>query len=108
MSNHNINLFEPKIIAFCCQWCSYSAADLAGSMRMMYPANVKIINVPCTGRIGIINLLQAIENGADGVFLSGCLIGDCHYISGNERTTTLIEYAKTLFKEIGIKPGSSF
>ncbi|MGD9157092.1 MAG: hydrogenase iron-sulfur subunit [Desulfobacteraceae bacterium] len=102
--NNNKNSFEPNIIAFCCRWCSYSAADLAGSMRIKYPANVKIVQIPCTGRVGLINLLQAIENGADGVFLSGCLIGDCHYVSGNEKATTLIKYAKKLFKEIGIEP----
>ena len=104
MMSSNRDSFEPEIIAFCCQWCSYAAADLAGSMRLEYPANVKIVKIPCTGRIGLINLLQAIENGADGVFLSGCLIGDCHYVSGNEKATTLIKYAKTLFKEIGIEP----
>jgi coenzyme F420-reducing hydrogenase delta subunit len=96
--------FEPNIIAFCCRWCSYSAADLAGSMRIKYPANVKIIQVPCTGRVAIKHILNAIENGADGVFLSGCLLGDCHYVSGNEMATTLIKYVKKLFIDMGIEP----
>ncbi len=96
--------FEPNIIAFCCRWCSYSAADLAGSLRLKYPANVKIVQIPCTGRIALINLLQAMEYGADGVFISGCLLGDCHYVAGNFRAKTLVEYAKKLFAEIGIDP----
>jgi coenzyme F420-reducing hydrogenase delta subunit len=98
--------FEPNIIAFCCRWCSYSAADLAGSMRIKYPANVKIVQVPCTGRVATIHILNAIENGADGVFLSGCLLGDCHYISGNEMATIHIKYVKKLFIGMGIEPES--
>lgn len=101
---NNTKIFEPQIISFCCRWCSYAAADLAGSMRLQYPANVKIVMVPCTGRIGIINILKAIEAGADGVFLSGCLIGDCHYVSGNQKATGRVAYAKKLFSEIGIEP----
>ena len=104
MNEKNTNDFEPNIISFCCQWCSYAAADQAGSLRLEYPANVKIIKIPCTGRIALIHLLQAIENGADGVFLSGCLPGDCHYVSGNDRAANVIEYAKKLFEEIGIEP----
>jgi F420-non-reducing hydrogenase iron-sulfur subunit len=98
------NNFEPQIISFCCRWCSYAAADLAGSMRLQYPANVKIIMVPCTGRVDIKHILHAIEIGVDGVFLSGCLIGDCHYISGNQKATKRIAYAKKLVKQMGIEP----
>ncbi len=104
MSSLTLNDFEPNIIAFCCRWCSYSAADLAGSMRIKYPANVKIVQVPCTGRVSLSNILYAIECGADGVFLSGCLIGDCHYVSGNEKATTLVQHAKRLFIDMGIEP----
>ncbi len=104
MSHSGLSIFEPNIIAFCCRWCSYSAADLAGSMRIKYPANVKIVQVPCTGRVSLVNILHAIECGADGVFLSGCLIGDCHYISGNEKAAALIQHAKRLFIEMGIAP----
>jgi len=96
--------FEPVIISFCCQWCSYSAADLAGSMRLQYPTNVKIIKVPCTGRIDIIFLLQALEEGADGVFTSGCLLGDCHYVSGNYRARKRVAYVKDLLAQIGMNP----
>jgi len=99
-----VNIFEPSIISFCCRWCSYAAADLAGSMRIQYPPNVKIIMVPCTGRVDIKHILNAIEIGADGVFLSGCLIGDCHYISGNVKATKRIAHTKQLFEEIGLEP----
>jgi coenzyme F420-reducing hydrogenase delta subunit len=63
--------FEPQIIAFCCKYCAYAAADLAGSMRLSYPSNVKITQVPCTGRVDIVHLLRAFENGADGVYVAG-------------------------------------
>ncbi|MGC8494448.1 MAG: hydrogenase iron-sulfur subunit [Syntrophobacteraceae bacterium] len=96
--------FDPVIVCFCCQWCSYAAADLAGSMRLQYPANVKIIKVPCTGRVDVISLLRAIEEGADGVFVSGCLLGDCHYISGNQRATKRVAYAKKLVETFGMNP----
>lgn len=96
--------FEPKILCFCCQWCSYAAADLAGSMRAQYPTNVHILKVPCTGRVDITHMLQAFEVGADGVFLSGCLLGDCHYVEGNYFATTRVKRAKQILKGIGIDP----
>ncbi|MEK9148541.1 MAG: hydrogenase iron-sulfur subunit, partial [Candidatus Desantisbacteria bacterium] len=74
--------FEPEIIAFCCHYCAYGAADLAGSMRLNYPANVKIVKLPCTGKVDIINLLKAFEDGADGVYVAGCLEGNCHFTDG--------------------------
>jgi len=98
------DIFEPSIVAFCCRWCSYSAADLAGSMRLQYPPNVKIILVPCTGRVDIKHVLHALEKGADGVFLSGCLIGDCHYIEGNIKAAKRMAYAKKLVEAAGIEP----
>ncbi|MBN1625646.1 MAG: hydrogenase iron-sulfur subunit [Deltaproteobacteria bacterium] len=98
------NIFEPSIIAFCCRWCSYSAADLAGSMRLQYPHNVRIILVPCTGRVDIKHVLHALEKGADGVFLSGCLIGECHYIVGNVKAAKRMAHAKRLVEEAGIEP----
>jgi coenzyme F420-reducing hydrogenase delta subunit len=97
-------LFEPVIAAFCCRWCSYAAADLAGSMRIHYPPNIRIIMVPCTGRVDILHLLRAIEDGADGVFLSGCLIGDCHYSTGNEKATKRVAAVKKILSEIGVEP----
>ncbi len=97
--------FEPRILAYCCQWCSYAAADLAGAMRLQYPANVRIIRVPCTGRIDILHMLRAFEDGADGVFLSGCLLDDCHYKTGNYKATRRVAYAKQLLAQTGLDPG---
>jgi F420-non-reducing hydrogenase iron-sulfur subunit len=96
--------FEPIIVCYCCQWCSYAAADLAGSMRLQYPTNVRLIKVPCTGRVDVLYLLHAIEEGADGVFVSGCLLGDCHYLTGNYRATKRMAYAKEVLASIGINP----
>ncbi len=75
--------FRPLILAFCCNWCSYAGADLAGSSRSSYPAEVKIIRVPCSCRVNPLFLLRAFEKGADGVILAGCHPGDCHYSTGN-------------------------
>jgi coenzyme F420-reducing hydrogenase delta subunit len=94
--------FEPKIIAFCCYYCAYAAADLAGSMRLQYPANVRLIEMPCTGKTDVRVLLEAFENGADGVYVAGCLEGDCHFLKGNIRAKKRVQYAKRLLDEIGI------
>lgn len=75
--------FEPKLVAFVCNWCTYAGADLTGTSRIKYSANVKIIRFPCTGRIDFMLLLKAFANGADGVMISGCHPNDCHYTSGN-------------------------
>ena len=75
--------FEPVIVAFCCNWCSYAGADLSGTNRLNYPANVKIIRVPCSCRVNPMFILRAFQKGADGVILCGCHPGDCHYTSGN-------------------------
>ncbi|MFZ4462460.1 MAG: hydrogenase iron-sulfur subunit [Bacteroidales bacterium] len=75
--------FEPKIVAFVCNWCTYAGADLTGTSRIKYAANVKIIRFPCTGRIDFMLLLKAFANGADGIIVSGCHPNDCHYTSGN-------------------------
>ncbi len=75
--------YEPKIIAFVCNWCTYAGADLAGTSRLKYPSNVRVVRFPCTGRIDFMMLLKAFENGADGVIVSGCHPNDCHYTSGN-------------------------
>ncbi|MFH1060588.1 MAG: hydrogenase iron-sulfur subunit [Pseudomonadota bacterium] len=96
--------FEPKILAICCQWCSYAAADLAGTMRLQYPASIRILRVPCTGRVDILHLLKPFEDGADGVFLSGCLLDDCHYRTGNFKATRRVAYAKTILQQLGIEP----
>ena len=78
--------FVPNIVAFCCNWCSYAGADLAGSSRLSYPANVKIVRVPCSCRVNPTFVLKAFQRGADGVILCGCLPGDCHYVTGNYYT----------------------
>lgn len=96
--------FEPIIVCFCCHWCSYAAADLTGSMRLQYPANIRIVKVPCTGRVDVLFLLKALEKGADGVFVSGCLLGDCHYVSGNYRAAKRVAYVKNLLGRIGVDP----
>jgi coenzyme F420-reducing hydrogenase delta subunit len=83
--------FEPTIIAFCCKYCAYAAADLAGSMRLSYPPNIKISQVPCTGRVDIAHLLKAIDDGADGVYVAGCMEGDCHFVSGNLKARKRVE-----------------
>ncbi len=75
--------YVPTIVAFCCNWCSYAGADLAGTSRLEYPANVKIIRVPCSCRVNPMFILKAFERGADGVILCGCHPGDCHYMTGN-------------------------
>ncbi|MCX6646875.1 MAG: hydrogenase iron-sulfur subunit [bacterium] len=75
--------FHPKTFAFFCNWCTYTGADLAGTSRMLYPADFRVIKVPCTGRIDFEFIVKAFEQGADGVWISGCHIGDCHYNSGN-------------------------
>ena len=75
--------FEPKIVAFVCNWCTYLGADLAGTNRLEYPANVRIVRLPCTGRVDFNLIVKAFEVGADAVLVSGCHPGDCHYAAGN-------------------------
>lgn len=94
--------FDPKIVAFCCEYCGYAAADLAGSLRLSYPTNIKIIKVPCTGRMDVLTVLKAFENGVDGVLFFGCLDGCCHFISGNFRAKKRVGYVGELLNECGI------
>lgn len=96
--------FEPKVVTYCCTYCSYTAADLAGSMRLNYAPNVRIIKILCTGKIEPILLLEAFDKGADIVYVSGCAVGDCHFIEGNIRGKAAVAYTKKLLKEIGIEP----
>ena len=96
--------FEPKIVAFCCNFCAFAAADLAGAMRLQYPPNVRIIKVPCTGKVDAIVLMKAFEDGADGVFVAGCLEGECHYLEGNLRAKKRVAYVKRLLAEVQIEP----
>lgn len=95
--------FEPVIVAFCCHYCAYTAADMAGSKRLGYPPNVKIIRVPCSGKVDAIHMMKALEKGADGVYVAGCLDGDCHFKTGNIRAARHVEAVKKLLDEIGIE-----
>ena len=95
--------FEPIIVAFCCHYCAYTAADMAGSMRLAYPPNVKIVRVPCSGRVDAIHIMKALEKGADGVLVAGCLEGDCHFKNGNVKALHRVNYLKKLLEEIGIE-----
>jgi coenzyme F420-reducing hydrogenase delta subunit len=104
MNEVNKGGYEPKIVAFACEYCSYTAADLAGSMRLEYPANVRIIKIPCTGRTDAIMLLRALEEGADAVFVSGCQPGDCHFLKGNYRAKALVPGVKKMLEEVGLHP----
>jgi F420-non-reducing hydrogenase iron-sulfur subunit len=94
---------EPKIVAYCCNYCAFAAADLAGSTRLQYPPNVRIIRLPCTGRVDAIHILKAFEDGADGVFVAGCLEGQCHFLEGNMRARKKVEYVKKLLAEAKIE-----
>lgn len=91
-----------EIVAFCCFYCAYAAADLAGVMRLAYPPNVKVILLPCTGGIDSIYILRAFEAGADGVFVAGCLEGQCHYQVGNYHAKARVRYLKERLDEVGI------
>lgn len=95
---------KPLILAFCCHYCAYAAADLAGSMRLQYPDTVRVLRLPCTGKIEINYLLAAFERGADGVMVAGCLEGGCHFQEGNLRARRRVERAKQLLEEIGLEP----
>ena len=96
------NPFEPKILAFCCHFCAYASADLAGSMRLQYPSGVRIIRTPCTGRLEVEYYMKAIESGADGVLIAGCLEGGCHFIEGNLIARRRVDSVRTILEECGI------
>jgi F420-non-reducing hydrogenase iron-sulfur subunit len=96
--------FQPKIVAFACNWCSYAGADLAGVSRIQYPPTTRVIRVMCSGRVSPRFILEALRGGADGVLVTGCHLGDCHYISGNERAIHNIEMAHSLIGLLGIEP----
>jgi len=96
--------FEPKVIAFLCNWCSYAGADSAGVARMPSPANVLPIRVMCSGRVSPEIVLRAFRAGADGVLVLGCHIGDCHYIDGNHRTAKRMPLVRNLLSYVGVEP----
>ena len=92
---------EPKIIAFCCNWCSYAAADLAGISRLQYPASIRIIRVMCSGMVHPEMILHALEKGAEGVMIIGCHLGECHYIKGNEMALARAEVIADTLEDLG-------
>jgi F420-non-reducing hydrogenase iron-sulfur subunit len=94
--------FVPEITAFTCIYCGYKAADTAGALRLKYPASVKFIRLPCTGKMDVRYILEAFEQGVDGVYVVACPIGNCHHVHGNERALARVAYAKRLLDEIGI------
>lgn len=96
--------FEPTIVAFCCHYCAYGAADLAGSMRLEYPTNIRVIRLPCSGKVTPVYILHAFEKGADGVYVAGCMPGDCHFIHGNLVAKPRVLYVKKLIEEVGLEP----
>lgn len=96
--------WTPLIVAFCCNWCSYAGGDLAGTSRMDYPANVKVIRMPCSSRINPLFILRAFQRGADGVLVAGCHPGDCHYTSGNYYVRRNLSLFRRLLEFSGIEP----
>ena len=104
MTQGNQNDWNPRIVAFLCNWCSYAGADLAGVSRMQYASNIRIIRVPCSGRISPLLILSALHRGADGVLVSGCHPGDCHYISGNLVARRKFGMLKNFLEHVGISP----
>ena len=100
---NEVKPFEPRVVAFCCRHCAYSAADLAGGGRMAYPPSIKIIEMPCTGRANVVEILHALEKGADGVAVAGCLPDTCHYIKGNTLAAQRVDHVLELLKKIGLE-----
>ncbi|MBN2125211.1 MAG: hydrogenase iron-sulfur subunit [Deltaproteobacteria bacterium] len=97
--------WEPKIVAFLCNWCSYAGADLAGTSRIQYPSNVRVIRVPCSGRINPWFILASLQQGIDGVLVSGCHPGECHYLSGNYTARRKFALLKNLLRFVGLEDG---
>lgn len=97
--------FEPRIVGFLCNWCSYAGADLAGTSRIQYPPNVRVIRVMCSGRVNPLFIAKCFAEGADGVLVSGCHPGDCHYLEGNYLARRRFSLFKTLLEYLGLEPG---
>ena len=95
--------FEPQIIAFCCNWCTYAAADLAGTSRVHYPPNVRIVRVMCSGMVNPIYILKAFEGGADGVLVAGCHLADCHYLDGPTKCDTMVDKLRPVLHVLGLE-----
>lgn len=97
------NTFEPEITAFYCIYCGYMAADSAGALNVQYPANVKFVRMPCTGKTDVRYVLEAFEQGADAVYVVACPIGNCHHVRGNERGLARLKHARKIIEEIGLE-----
>ena len=97
--------FEPRIIAFLCSWCSYAGADLAGVSRLQYPPNIRIVRVPCSGRVNPFYIIKSLQQGWDGVLVSGCHPGDCHYLTGNYYARRRFAVLKRLIEYVGVEEG---
>lgn len=95
--------FEPKIVALCCNWCTYAGADLAGTSRAKYAPNVRLVRVMCSGRVDPAFVLRALQDGADGVLVAGCHPGDCHYINGNHKTMRRWPVLQTMLAQLGVE-----
>ncbi|WP_449244159.1 hydrogenase iron-sulfur subunit [Desulfobacca acetoxidans] len=93
--------WQPKIVALICTYCTYTAADMAGSLRLQYPPEVRIVKLPCTGKVDTIHLLKTFQTGVDGILVGGCEVGDCHFLEGNLRARERVEYAQALLEEVG-------
>ena len=102
--NHNGHneSFEPEITVFTCNYCGYMSIDTAGALRLQYPPNIKLVRLPCTGKTEVRYILEAFEQGADGVYVVGCPLGNCHHVRGNERGQVRVSRAKQLLDEIGL------
>lgn len=96
--------FEPQIIGFCCNWCAYAGADLAGISRLQYPPSIRMIRVMCSGAIDPTYILEAFSKGADGVFIGGCHPGDCHYMAGNYKTKRRVTLTRRILSQLGLEP----
>jgi F420-non-reducing hydrogenase iron-sulfur subunit len=94
--------WQPKIVALVCTYCTYTAADMAGSLRLQYPPEVRIVKLPCTGKVDTIHLLKTMQAGVDGILVGGCEIGDCHFLEGNLRARERVEFARALLEEAGL------
>jgi len=96
--------YEPLLVSFCCNWCSYTGADLAGTSRIQYPTNIRIIRVMCSGMVHPNLVIEALTQGADGVLMCGCHPGDCHYISGNDRAKDRADAIELMLEDFGLEP----
>ena len=101
--DHKKETFEPKIVGFLCNWCSYAGADLAGTSRIQYPPNIRIIRVMCSGSVDSMYILRALLEGADGVFVGGCHPGDCHYIDGNYKARRRMVLLQNILDTLGLE-----